>query len=467
MKRYKFLAALLFAAIFGAGFTACSDSDDDKKDEGGTETPTEEGVVEVFNDLLYFQNSIIEIDEEGNFMSRSCGEVLYDDEPHHIYVGVESLAEAEQMFRQWLAPDVTVTPTPNGLSAALTDEEGKAQGTVNFAAATGSGEVAEVTADADLKYFSKLTFLLNSAWPLNDDEKKFYLGDVITYAPGSSIHSDLYEEDRSLKWLCVRESGKGMKPMFVTITNRKYTGGSKDMYPDWNDIRTSDYCPCESKAQSIVKEIQSDWEYWQTRFKEHGIPIEGNASYWIDKTHLNWSRFYDAIDIPSGKVYGYRNNEKELRFLLKIDWMDDASLFSSLVGTAGSKGFANEDYNCLFDGVNSSKWCTAWKTDGVWFVEFQSNAPLKATGYKVTTAGDIEEYSSRNPKAWRLLGRNDEEDEWEEIAKETNAGMPAVNGKTKTFSIGTPRNYMYYRWEISENSGGGDHMQVSCFSLVL
>jgi hypothetical protein len=58
------------------------------------------------------------------------------------------------------------------------------------------------------------------------------------------------------------------------------------------------------------------------------------------------------------------------------------------------------------------------------------------------------------------------EDEWVEIAKETNGGLPAINGYTKSYSIANPKKYMYYRWEISECNTNNDTMQISRFSFV-
>ena len=68
---------------------------------------------------------------------------------------------------------------------------------------------------------------------------------------------------------------------------------------------------------------------------------------------------------------------------------------------------------------------------------------------------------------WRLLGRNDEEDEWEEIDNVTNGDLPIVIGYTKTYSIANPRKYLYYRWEITETKNDKNVMEVSRFSLVV
>ena len=448
---------LLFAALISVSFAACSDNDDNNS---GGEKPNPEDKEVSYNDLSYFQNAIIEVDSLGNFLARTCGEVLNVNEPHHLYVGVESFDEAKQKFLLWLAPDVTVTPTDNSISAQLTDEEGHTQGTVYFTAASANG-----------LYFDKVTFLLNSAWPVNAAQKVYHVGDVITHTPinPSYLPDRLKESDRTMKFICIRESGNGQNPLFVTLTKGDYTCGGVDYYGNYVSIRSSAYCPGESKAKDISRILSSNWNYFHEAFKEQGINLDGGTNYWIDGMHWNWVRFYDAINLPSGILYGYKVGESALHFLLKIDWMDDATIYTSLVGTNGSAGVSGEDYQKLFDGTASTKWCSHvnWRTDGAWFVEFYANTPLKAVGYKLTTAGDIEKYPHRNPKTWRLLGRNDEEDEWVEIANETNGNLPAVNGYTKSYSIPTPRKYLYYRWEITDTNNSPDVMMISGFSLVV
>ena len=459
---------VLFALCLAIAFAACSSDDDNNGSEDPTPTPTEEEVT--YDDLSYFQNAIIEVDTLGNFMSRVCGEVLYENEPHHLYVGVETLEEAQEMFDSWIAPDVEVQTTVTGMTAALTDAEGNAQGTVYFTAGTQSGHVAEVTASSGTKllHFDKVTFLLNSAWPVNASAKIYHQGDVITHAIANKDISDaLFYSDMSLKWICIRESGNGQKPMFITVTNNEYEVANPNTQWRYNNIRFSSYCPAESKAKAIVKILKNDWSYWLPKINAAGIPIKHDHNYWIDMDHYVFVfLYYDAIDIPTGITYGKQSYSYP--FLLKIDWLDDSSIYSNLTATAGSSSHQFEGYERLFDGVNNTKWCSAlmWKKDGIWFVEFSGNIALKPVGYKLTTASDTEKYPGRNPKAWRLLARNDEEGPWTEIAKETNGGLPAVNGYTKSYSIPNPKKYMYYRWEISECIDNNESMQVSCFSFV-
>ena len=145
------------------------------------EKDLEEISITDYDDLDYFQNAIIAVDSAGTMLCRNYGEVLYANEPDHLYIGVKDLTEAETIFRRWIAPDVelsTTIPTTSGLTCPLTDANGKPQGTIYFTPGTERKIVAEVTASSDtpLKHFKKITFLLNAAWPLQTSIYRKYTG---------------------------------------------------------------------------------------------------------------------------------------------------------------------------------------------------------------------------------------------------------------------------------------------------
>ena len=116
----KTAAAVCCSLLLAFNFIACKDSDDNNGNNPGEE-PEE---VVTYDDLAYFQNSIIEVGENGNIIAQYVGEVLFADDPQHLYIGVDTYEEAEAMFRQWIAPDVKLATTAP-LIAQLTDNEGK------------------------------------------------------------------------------------------------------------------------------------------------------------------------------------------------------------------------------------------------------------------------------------------------------------------------------------------------------
>ena len=128
MKSIAWLLGLSLMAT--SSLTACSD-DNDNSDNSG-KSGSDSTAVTTYDDLAYFQNAIIEIDSAGEFVGRSYGEVLYDNKPEHLFIGVDNIAAAEHFFRLWIAPDVEISASPvaNGLICELTDEQGKAQGTI-------------------------------------------------------------------------------------------------------------------------------------------------------------------------------------------------------------------------------------------------------------------------------------------------------------------------------------------------
>ena len=103
-------------------FASCKD------DENTDNNPNEpENEIAIYDDLAVFQQAICRLDSAGQLVRYNIGEVLYDNEPQHLYIGVDSIGEAEAYFRSWIAPDVeiaVITPSLHDLSAALTDTLG-------------------------------------------------------------------------------------------------------------------------------------------------------------------------------------------------------------------------------------------------------------------------------------------------------------------------------------------------------
>ena len=134
MKTKLFINAIAALTIAATAFTACS-SDDDDKNNNGQNVPESETVTS-YDDLSFFQNAIVSVDTLGNFLCRHYGQPLYDNDTTQLYIGVETLAEAEEIFRDWVAPTGNVTKAGNDLTYLLTDYDGKMQGSILFTATT-------------------------------------------------------------------------------------------------------------------------------------------------------------------------------------------------------------------------------------------------------------------------------------------------------------------------------------------
>ena len=90
----KYTSVILLMTLAAASFQSC------KKDPKTPKTME----FNTYDALKYFQNCIIRVDSLGNFMYRAYGELLNANDTAHLFIGVDSLAQAERFFRQWIAP---------------------------------------------------------------------------------------------------------------------------------------------------------------------------------------------------------------------------------------------------------------------------------------------------------------------------------------------------------------------------
>lgn len=346
-KRLLMTFALLCAVAQGLVLTACS-SDNDNDDN--VELP-ETDAYNVFDDLGYFQNAIVETDSLDNFLYYHYGEELYPNDKGHLYIGVDTWDEAEKMFRAWIAPDVTLSntaPSTKSLQGSFTDEQGKAQLTAFLKPGEGN-IVAECTVsdESQLKHFNQVTFLLNSTWPHNSGENIYHVGDLVLgmdihdrgcdlYEYGydesfcDCINSYLHEKDKRLNFVCLREQSNGVKPLFAAITSHDGYKCGGDLYPAHCNICNSDYTPNESEAGSIRSLLTSNWSFFVDAFKDAGFgPLTEDCDYFIDRWHfggfLNLVTYYDTYSYKTGYINGIMIGGSR-RFLLYFDNYSDEDL---------------------------------------------------------------------------------------------------------------------------------------------
>ena len=334
-KQYSILWLMAMAVAATLTFTACSD-DDDNKAPDRLETTT-------YNDLDYFQRAIVDVDSLGNFHSRQYGMPLYDNDTTHLYIGVETIEVAEKIFRYWLAPDIeAVAAADKSITAILTDEDGKAQGTVFFRPGT-AGTVAEVTASPETRFlhFSQVTFLLNSAWPFNSAASKWHVGDVVRNVHLSpDIEKHFKSGDIPRNWVCIREAGTksisllgstqilGVNPMFCAITKQSYNVPISDKWIDAAAIVNSKYCPSLPSADVIKDLLHQDFNFYDACFLDTGNGSPFGDGCWVDYYHTSWLKgFQEAYYYNSGFHYGENESSTVMKpFLLKIDWVADGNM---------------------------------------------------------------------------------------------------------------------------------------------
>lgn len=307
-----FKAAAALAAVVSL-FSACKKMNSDPE------------VLDVtsFDDLTYFQGAFVETDENGNFVSFSLGEPLYDDDPTHLYVGVDDIEEALEFWDTCLSPGIQRTfSMANDYTYQFTDPDGKAQGSVHFAPGTG-GSVAEITTNlSGLKFFDKVTFILNSAWPYNSGAGKYYVGDVRKVSLDMETDGWLGHVNRTVGFVCVREKGNGVKPYYVSISKNTYRPG------EISKLLGSKWVPGEAKAKDIYKLLHKDWNLFVAAFEEAGEgALDLDQDCWFDDGFWAFvgGSYQYAINLISGKIqnWEYYYHDPHRRVLMKIDWEDD------------------------------------------------------------------------------------------------------------------------------------------------
>ena len=326
MKTAKFINTVAALAIAATAFTACSSDDDDNSNnaQNGQNVPVSQTVT-AYDDLNFFQNAIVSIDSVGNFLSRNYGEILWRNDTTHLYIGVETLAEAESIFREWVAPNGNVAKTGNDLTYLLTDVQGRAEGTILFKASTAAGTLAEVTPSSPslLKHFSKVTFLQNSAWPYNGDssDEVYRLGDTrrLTVDHRVSGHKqDVYT------FVCIREKGNGVKAMYFAISPDLYvpkTWTPKDLLYDVAAV------PGEAKAKTVATLLQQKWDFYANILNNisGGGKLNRGEYYWIDKKiTYTFVTYQYAINLTNGDIDGwdFQWHNPEKHFILAIDYLN-------------------------------------------------------------------------------------------------------------------------------------------------
>lgn len=299
--------------------------------------PEQPSTIEItdFDDLRYFQDCIIRVDSLGNFQYRALGAPLDAADTAHLFIGVESLDEAEQFFRYWIAPDVTISEDNGNLTCPLTDKDGNAQGTVYFRPASGSGSIAEVTAsdNTSLLYFRQITFIHNDDWPVVAPESRWHKFDIVhNLNLPASINDHLQDEDKSLNWVCVRESGNGVPPIFCTVTTQAYPNYNEAGSQSYNyqQIVKTWFVPAMGGAKSLGNILQADWELFKEVFHEANGVDNLDRGMWIDDHHDDW---YVVYEVHYDEVFYYKDNGHygttgdEHFYLLKIEWVADEDIY--------------------------------------------------------------------------------------------------------------------------------------------
>ncbi|MGN0233060.1 MAG: hypothetical protein ACI4B5_01395 [Bacteroidaceae bacterium] len=146
--------------------------------------------------------------------------------------------------------------------------------------------------------------------------------------------------------------------------------------------------------------------------------------------------------------------------------------YIGLSGTDGASG--NESFASLFDGTETTKWCTKQAQNEVIFC---TSSPIKPTFYKLITANDTDKNPNRNWKTWNIYAANFDNEEqatsdaegWVLIDQKSNIGtdmLPGDSYKSAYFYLSNApsQEYSYFKIEIKEIVGDNT-MQMAEFSF--
>lgn len=269
MKTVKFYATMMAVALCATTITSCSPDEDITPEE-----PQYHGEVTAYSQVKYLQNNIVEVDSLGNFEQRVNGAPLNPADTTELYIGVDDLAAAAEMFQGWLSPDTEVNlsaPSTIDMEAGLKDESGQLQETVYFKVVDEAPTLAEVTfaKGTVMKHVSKIIFIKESAWPEND-ESKYLIGDILYDYPW-------WSSGNRYNMVCIRESKKGVSGLFLYIDDS--TIGMSRM---WEGRFAS-----RSLAQEASKILMKDWDMFVAFFDEAGEgKLKKGQYYWYDEWFL-------------------------------------------------------------------------------------------------------------------------------------------------------------------------------------
>ena len=136
-------------------------------------------------------------------------------------------------------------------------------------------------------------------------------------------------------------------------------------------------------------------------------------------------------------------------------WCQDPSTtrYSSFQALSGEQDCPDgQGYEKLVDGDVNTKWCTMAHPSSI---EFKSTQPVRLKGYVFTTGDDTQSIPGRNPKTWKLQGRQYDSGEWTTIDSVVGyTGMPASNLTDVTFMLDHQvAGFQFFRFEVAECVG--------------
>ena len=329
MKKNWFYILLLMA-IVAMPLTSCNDDEEFTTEEKKHDPYSDEDktAVTAYNSLSWLQGSIVVVDKNEEVVRRVYGKPLDESEPAVISAPVADYTAAEKVFLSWVAPTKVATKVDGGYDYNLTDEEGKAQGSVSFRVVEGeAGVIARMTVNSgtDLKQVSEFNFVNFELWPENDAPQKVEAGEIYKIKAPVMYWWEYRTELENLPFYCIQSNTDGKKGILVWLcpdVNDEWRHPILEYYFEADHAPLKNL-PTESEAQKVLEFYNNNKPFWDNMLAE------------MDALGYQWSPDTEGHYSTTG------NSEFVLNAFYE-DWVGiDKTKFLDLDGETGDIGYVS------------------------------------------------------------------------------------------------------------------------------
>jgi hypothetical protein len=243
----------------------------------------------------------------------------------------------------------------------------------------------------------------------------------------------------------VGQSFAANAPSLLGITAQN-TGGGLTIYNQSlpGQALSCNYCTNEQAMKDHIASAAAGWNGASPRF----IIIQ--AQPWTDVKPTDFKNVANSLNanyvvVRPDHLFQLLREANGLPVNPGPQGLDITDLGGTLSAQYQTGSPAGEEFTNLINNNVQSKYLTfnasAW-------VQFQANTSYIVKGYTITSANDSPE---RDPLNWTLQGSNNGSN-WTTIDTRTNQDFPD-RFQTRTFTFNNSTGYLYYRFNMSNNSG--------------
>ena len=331
MKKNLFYLFMLMAVAV-MPLTSC-EKDPQKEEEGQHNAKADDDQTEItaYNSLSWLQGAIVIVNKNGEVVRRVYGKPLDESQPDVLSAPVSSYAAAEKIFLSWVAPGKNATKVDGGYDYNLTDEEGKAQGSVSFRAVEDGGRVIArmtVAEGTDLAEVSEVNFIDSKLWPENATPWiKVKEGDIETRWDGILTWEDgFYIKTGKIGYYTIQGNTNGKTGILISLCPDY---NDSDLHPRaeyYTNSAAFDYLPSEWEAEQILDFFNNHKDKWDEMmekmaslgydwYPKEGSGTTGNAEFMVRKHTVYvplFSEFITCLDLDEDDSDGVKGHLRDV-----------------------------------------------------------------------------------------------------------------------------------------------------------